>query len=89
LVVTAFRVVVALVAFALVFPCHPCRYGQVSNTGALGLYSKLGFVKEERMTKYYLNGGDAFRLKLWIDKVVSTAPSDVSGGDHNVAVVVN
>lgn len=21
------------------------------------------------MTKYYLNGGDAFRLKLWVDKL--------------------
>lgn len=29
---------------------------------------KLGFVKEEKMSKYYLNGGDAYRLKLWIDK---------------------
>ena len=28
---------------------------------------KLGFVKDEKMAKYYLNGGDAFRLKLWIN----------------------
>lgn len=26
------------------------------------------------MTKYYLNGGDAFRLKLWIDKPQPNAP---------------
>eukprot|EP01031_Cornospumella_fuschlensis_P027624 gene27625-33361_t len=40
---------------------------EASNTGALSLYAKLGFIREERMYKYYLNGGDAFRLKLWID----------------------
>ena len=41
---------------------------KASNLGALSLYTKLGFVKEEKMAKYYLNGGDAYRLKLWIDK---------------------
>ena len=24
-------------------------------------------MKDERLARYYLNGGDAFRLKLWID----------------------
>ena len=41
---------------------------EVSNLAALGLYDKLGFVREERLARYYLNGGDAFRLKLYIDK---------------------
>lgn len=41
---------------------------QASNKAALGLYSKLGFMKEEKLGRYYLNGGDAFRLKLIIDK---------------------
>ena len=41
---------------------------QASNTGALALYEKLGFARDEKMTKYYLNGGDAYRLKLWIAK---------------------
>jgi len=31
----------------------------------------LGFLKDDRMTKYYLNGGDAFRLKFWVDRYMS------------------
>merc|ERR1712151_712980 len=37
---------------------------EVSNLGALGLYRSMGFVKEKRLHKYYLNGNDAFRLKF-------------------------
>jgi hypothetical protein len=32
------------------------------------LYEKLGFLRDEKLIRYYLNGGDAFRLKLWVDK---------------------
>lgn len=39
---------------------------EVSNTGALRLYENLGFVRDKRLFRYYLNGGDAFRLKLWL-----------------------
>ena len=39
---------------------------EVTNGGALALYGNLGFAKEKRMVKYYLNGVDAFRLKLWL-----------------------
>jgi peptide alpha-N-acetyltransferase len=42
---------------------------KASNLGALSLYTKLGFIKEEKLARYYLNGGDAYRLKLSIDKV--------------------
>jgi peptide alpha-N-acetyltransferase len=38
---------------------------EASNKGALALYERLGFVRDKRLAKYYLNGGDAFRLKLW------------------------
>ncbi|CAM9734643.1 unnamed protein product, partial [Discosporangium mesarthrocarpum] len=38
---------------------------EVTNGGALNLYQKLGFTRYERLVKYYLNGADAFRLKLW------------------------
>mmetsp|Transcript_71822 Transcript_71822/g.163006 ORF Transcript_71822/g.163006 Transcript_71822/m.163006 type:complete len:240 (-) Transcript_71822:128-847(-) len=37
---------------------------EVTNTGALGLYRNMGFVKEKRLHKYYLNGNDAYRLKF-------------------------
>lgn len=36
------------------------------NKNALRLYENLGFVRDKRLHKYYLNGGDAFRLKLWL-----------------------
>lgn len=38
---------------------------ELSNSGALSLYGKLGFTRDKRLCRYYLNGGDAFRLKLW------------------------
>mmetsp|Transcript_26265 Transcript_26265/g.60405 ORF Transcript_26265/g.60405 Transcript_26265/m.60405 type:complete len:85 (+) Transcript_26265:427-681(+) len=41
---------------------------EVSNVGATRLYERLGFVREEFMVKYYLNWGDAYRLRLWFDK---------------------
>ncbi|ULT88376.1 hypothetical protein L5515_007369 [Caenorhabditis briggsae] len=37
---------------------------EVSNKNAQRLYSNLGFIRQKRLLKYYLNGGDAFRLKL-------------------------
>eukprot|EP00753_Platysulcus_tardus_P010711 PLAT2986.1.p1 GENE.PLAT2986.1~~PLAT2986.1.p1 ORF type:complete len:178 (-),score=51.23 PLAT2986.1:95-628(-) len=40
---------------------------EISNKKALSLYSRLGFLRDRRLKKYYLNGGDAFRLTLWLD----------------------
>ncbi|KXZ49141.1 hypothetical protein GPECTOR_23g7 [Gonium pectorale] len=37
---------------------------EVVNTGALKLYQGLGFVRDKRLHRYYLNGVDAYRLKL-------------------------
>ena len=37
------------------------------NSIAIRLYEKLGFLKEERLLRYYLSGGDAYRLKLFLD----------------------
>ena len=37
---------------------------EVTNKAALNLYSKLGFIRDKRLYKYYLTGTDAFRLKL-------------------------
>eukprot|EP01038_Epipyxis_sp_PR26KG_P007616 gene7616-10370_t len=36
---------------------------EASNTVALALYSKLGFMKEEKLIKYYLNGDNQNNLK--------------------------
>jgi peptide alpha-N-acetyltransferase len=42
---------------------------ECSNAGALRLYEGLGFFRDKRLLRYYLNGGDAFRLKLWFPGV--------------------
>eukprot|EP00995_Heteronema_vittatum_P004062 NODE_1626_length_922_cov_257.088202_g1138_i0.p1 GENE.NODE_1626_length_922_cov_257.088202_g1138_i0~~NODE_1626_length_922_cov_257.088202_g1138_i0.p1 ORF type:complete len:225 (+),score=48.12 NODE_1626_length_922_cov_257.088202_g1138_i0:58-732(+) len=39
---------------------------EVTNLAALGLYEELGFVRDKRLHRYYLNGVDAYRLKLWL-----------------------
>ena len=42
----------------VVLECEYC------NTIALQFYSRFGFMKDKRLNNYYLNGNDAFRLKL-------------------------
>lgn len=37
------------------------------NAAALSLYASLGFVREKRLHRFYLNGKDAFRLILALD----------------------
>lgn len=41
---------------------------EVTNAAALRLYESLGFIRDKRLTAYYLNGNDAYRLKLLITK---------------------
>ena len=40
---------------------------ETCNQGAMRLYERLGFIREELLVKYYLNWGDAYRLRLWFD----------------------
>ncbi|CEG81072.1 Putative Acetyltransferase [Rhizopus microsporus] len=44
---------------------------EYTNQGALELYQRLGFIKDKRLYRYYLNGVDAFRLKLFCKTMVS------------------
>lgn len=45
--------------------CHMATLEtEVSNREATSLYTKLGFQKDKLLLRYYLNGGDAWRLKL-------------------------
>jgi hypothetical protein len=37
---------------------------EVTNKGALTLYGNLGFIHAKHLHRYYLNGVDAFHLKL-------------------------
>jgi len=39
---------------------------EVTNKAAMRLYEQFGFVRDKRLHRYYLNGVDAFRLKLWL-----------------------
>lgn len=41
---------------------------EYNNEGALRLYQSLGFIRDKRLEKYYLNGHDAFRMKLRFKK---------------------
>ena len=37
---------------------------EYDNTAALALYESLGFIREKRLYRFYMNGKDAFRLVL-------------------------
>jgi len=37
---------------------------EIDNMAALRLYDNLGFIRDERLHRYYLNDHDAFRLRL-------------------------
>ena len=42
---------------------------EVKNKSAMRLYEeRYGFIREELLVKYYLNWGDAYRLRLWLDE---------------------
>ena len=41
---------------------------EAENTSSLALYVKLGFVKEQFLKKYYMNGSDAYQLTLALNK---------------------
>lgn len=49
---------------------------EVTNKGALALYGRLGFIRAKRLFHYYLNGVDAFRLKLLFPRPDLHAPLD-------------
>ncbi len=39
---------------------------ELTNKASLALYEKLGFGRSKLLKRYYMNGNDAFRLKLWL-----------------------
>jgi hypothetical protein len=49
---------------------------EVDNEAAIGLYSSLGFIREKRLYRFYMNGKDAFRLVLPIIPHSSEAPME-------------
>eukprot|EP00736_Rhodelphis_marinus_P001474 Rmarinus@m.6012 len=55
---------------------------EVTNTAALFLYERLGFIRDKRLYRYYLNGVDAFRLKLFLsdDPLFGQAEGELAVG---------
>lgn len=62
-------------------PDHPSREAvdeivletEADNTAALAFYAKMGFVREKRLHRFYLNGKDAYRLRLDLTKSAPVA----------------
>jgi peptide alpha-N-acetyltransferase len=50
---------------------------EFDNCAALSLYESLGFIREKRLYRFYLNGKDAFRL------VLAVSPSDSGDNSDN------
>jgi ribosomal protein S18 acetylase RimI-like enzyme len=45
---------------------HHTTMQEVTNVTAQKLYQNhFGFIREELLVRYYLNCGDAYRLRLW------------------------
>ncbi|KAJ5750094.1 Acetyltransferase GNAT family, partial [Penicillium manginii] len=44
---------------------------EITNTGAMKLYERLGFLRSKRLHRYYLNGNSAYRLVLYLKEGVS------------------
>ncbi|CAN8073397.1 unnamed protein product [Agarophyton chilense] len=66
------RLVSTAIDAMITHDCHEVTLeAEVTNKGALRLYQNLGFIRDKRLEKYYLNGNDAFRLRL---KLRATPP---------------
>lgn len=66
--------------------CHEVVLeAEVTNKGALRLYENLGFMRDKRLQRYYLNGNDAYRLKLVLPVVL---PEESDAGLQNLCQAV-
>jgi hypothetical protein len=45
---------------------------EVTNTAAMKLYERLGFLRSKRLHRYYLNGNSAYRLVLYLKEGVGS-----------------
>jgi len=53
---------------------------EFDNHAALSLYESLGFIREKRLHRFYLNGKDAFRLVLAVPRLhPHNSGSDTTG----------
>lgn len=58
---------------------------EFDNLAAIALYEYLGFIREKRLHRFYLNGKDAFRLVLSVSPT-QRQPSDLGAGRAAEAV---
>ena len=56
---------------------------EYDNAAALSLYSTLGFVREKRLYRFFLNGKDAFRLVLSVAPPTLTRSSSGSSASDD------
>ena len=49
---------------------------EVTNTAAMKLYERLGFLRSKKLHRYYLNGNSAYRLVLYLKEGVGLIPTD-------------
>ncbi|KAK5057845.1 hypothetical protein LTR84_011846 [Exophiala bonariae] len=47
-----------------------------TNTAAMKLYERLGFLRSKKLHRYYLNGSSAYRLLLYLKQGVGGIPTD-------------
>lgn len=59
---------------------------EYDNSAALSLYESLGFIREKRLYRFYLNGKDAFRLVLTVPPAYSDDGSDTTGSSPDSGV---
>ncbi|EAW09568.1 peptide alpha-N-acetyltransferase MAK3 [Aspergillus clavatus NRRL 1] len=45
---------------------------EITNTAAMKLYERLGFLRSKRLHRYYLNGNSAYRLVLYLKEGVGS-----------------
>lgn len=49
---------------------------EVTNTAAMKLYERLGFLRSKKLHRYYLNGNTAYRLVLQLKSTFGRVPFD-------------
>lgn len=45
---------------------------EITNTAAIKLYERLGFLRSKQLHRYYLNGSSAYRLVLYLKEGVGS-----------------
>lgn len=51
-----------------------------TNTPAMRLYERLGFLRSKKLHRYYLNGNSAYRLVLLLKSIDPNLSPDAHGG---------